>query len=158
MHIAPSEQRPMTDPVAGPIAPSRSMIRPVLGLLAGLGVVVMIVGIGTLVATLAMLRNVNDPTNFRPTPGYLAVALAINALGSFAGGFASSRITAGRSFYTVGLLSLLLFVSGAIPAFRHGAGPGEPAWYPLTLALLATVGVLLGGAFERRRAHPSALA
>ena len=147
----------MTDPVAGPVAPSRSMVRPVLGLLAGLGVVVMIVGIGTIVATLAMLRGVN-PANFRPTPGYLAVALAINALGSFAGGFATSRITAARSFYTVGLLSLLLLVSGAIPAFRHGPGPGEPAWYPLTLALLAPLGVLLGGAFERRRARANTTA
>lgn len=130
--------------------PTSSFVRPTIALLAGLGVTVLIVATGTLIATLAMLRGV-DSRHFQPTLGYLMTTLTVSTMGAFAGGFTTSRITAGRSFYTVLLLALLLLVSGAIPAFKNGPAPGQPSWYPLTLALLAPVGVLIGGLIERRR-------
>jgi hypothetical protein len=140
----------MTAPLA-PAPPTSSFVRPALALLAGLGITVLIVVLGTLIATLAALRGV-DPRSFQPPLGYLIANLAISALGALAGGYTTSRLTNGRSFYTVLLLATLLFVSGVIPVLR-GSAPvaGQPEWYPLTLALLAPVGVLLGGLLQRRR-------
>jgi hypothetical protein len=144
----------MTVPVSTPPAPPTStFVRPVLALLAGLGITVLIVVIGTLVATLAMLRGV-DPRHFQPTLGYLATNLVVSAVGALAGGFTTARITTGRSFYTVFLLALLLGVSGLVPVLRGApAAAGQPGWYPLALALLPPAGVLLGGALERRRSR-----
>lgn len=140
----------MNEPAAAPPRSSSTFIRPTLALLAGIGVTVLIVLFGTLVSTLAALRGV-DPNHFVPTVGYLATNVIVSALGAMAGGFTTSRITAGRSFYTVFLLAVMLFVSGAIPAFRGTATAGQPTWYPLTVALIAPFGVLIGGALERRR-------
>jgi hypothetical protein len=130
----------------------------VLALLAGLGITVLIVGAGTLIATFAALRGV-DPKQFSPPPAYLATTLVLSALGALAGGYVTARITVGRSFYTVFLLATLLFVSGVIPAVRGtGVARGEPSWYPLTLALLGPIGVLVGGLLERRRARAGSMA
>ena len=137
----------------GPAAPpTTSFVRPLLALLAGLGVTVLIVVMGVLVATFAMLRGA-DPKNLHLPSSYLAINLLVSAVGAFAGGFTTSRITAGRSFYTVFLLAVLLFVSGIVPVIRGASpAPGQPSWYPLVLALLAPAGVVLGGMIERRRA------
>jgi hypothetical protein len=142
----------MTEPTIAPPAPPRSspFMRPALALMAGIGVTVLIVVFGTLVTTLAALRGV-DPKHFVPSAGYLATILAVSALGALAGGFTTSRITAGRSFFTVCVLALMLFVSGAIPAFRGTPPAGQPSWYPHTIAFVAPLGVLIGGALERRR-------
>ncbi len=156
----PNARRALEDPTlpsrGDALPPTPGFVRPVLGLLGGLGITVAISGLGIIVATLAALRNM-DPRSFAPTPGYLAATLAMTALGAMAGGYATGRITTGRSFYTVLLLSLVLLVSGVVPALRGTAPPhGQPAWYPLTLALLAPLGAIVGGLFERRprRASP----
>ena len=127
------------------------MLRPALALLAGLGVTVLIVGGGVIVTTLAAMRDSN-PRDFNPPDWYYAVNLTLSALGAAAGGFATSRITAGRSFFTVVVLALMLFMSGIAPVLRGTPGsPGQPRWYPLALALLGPIGVAVGGALERRR-------
>ena len=141
----------MTGSVAPP--PPPSFVRPVLALLAGLGVIVLIVGVGTIIATLGALRGV-DPKSFQPTPFYRAVVIALSVLGAFAGGFTAGRVTLGRSFFTIFLLALMLFVSGVVPVLRSkGDQPGEPRWYALSLAILSPLAVLAGGVFERRRSR-----
>jgi 1,4-dihydroxy-2-naphthoate octaprenyltransferase len=140
----------MTAPAAS-APPTSSVIRPALGLLAGLGITALVVGPGIIVATLAMLRGVN-PSTFRPSTANLAVYLAITAVGAFAGGFTTARITTGRSFYTVFLLALILFVSAMVPVLR-GADPAalRPQWFLVAQAVLVLAGALLGGWLERRR-------
>ncbi len=130
---------------------SSSIIRPAVALLAGLGIMVLIVFVGTLVAaTLVAQRGVN-PTRVHP-PGYLAAILVLTAAGAMFGGFATSRITTDRSFFTVFLLGLLLFVSAVVPVLRGAPlTPGDPNWYPLVVAVLSPVGVLIGGTLERWR-------
>lgn len=141
----------MTSPASPSAPPTSSVVRPALALLAGLGITVIVVAVGTLIATLAAMRGV-DAGHFQPTPGYLATNLIVTAVGAFLGGMTTSRLTVGRSFYTVFLLALLLLVSGIAPVIRRTAPPaGQPSWYPLAVALLAPVGVLLGGMVERRR-------
>jgi hypothetical protein len=129
--------------------PAPTFIRPALGLLAGLGVTMLIVGAGVLVATLAALRGV-DPARFVATPGYLVVVTLINLLGTVAGGVTTARITVGRSFYTVLLLAVIMLMSGVAHALKDAPKPGEPAWYPIGLAVLAAAGALAGGLLERR--------
>jgi hypothetical protein len=122
----------------------------VLALLAGLGITVVLVVIGTLVATVAMLRG-GDVQSFMVSPGYLAAKLVISVLGAAAGGFTTSRITAGRSFFTVFLLAVVLFMSAMVPVLRGATAlVGQPAWYPIALALLGPIAVLIGGYLERR--------
>lgn len=140
----------MTAPAA-PAPSTSSVIRPALGLLAGLGITALVVGPGIIIATLAMLRGV-DATTFRPSVANLVVYLAITGVGAFAGGFTTARITAGRSFYTVFLLGLILFVSAMVSVLR-GTDPAapRPQWFLVAQAVLVLAGVLLGGWLERRR-------
>jgi hypothetical protein len=141
----------MTAPITS-APPTSSVIRPALGLLAGLGITALVVGPGIILATLAMLRGV-DPNTFRPSTQNLAVYLAITALGAFGGGFTTARITAGRSFYTVFLLALILFMSAMVPVLRgpDPAAQPRPQWFLVTQAAIVLVGALLGGWLERRR-------
>lgn len=130
--------------------PAHSFVRPLLALLAGLGITVLIVVVGVLIATLAMLRGVN-PARFVATPGYLVVLALLNAGGAIAGGITTARITTGRSFYTVFLLATVMGMSGLVPVIKGAPPhPGEPSWFPLAIALLVTSGVLVGGWSARR--------
>lgn len=139
----------MTAPTTTP--PTSSIIRPALALLAGLGIAVLIIGPGIVVATLAMLRGV-DPRAFRPSAANLVVYLVINAAGAFVGGLTAARITVGRSFYTVFLLALILFTSAMVTVLRaNGDGRTEPRWYSVGQAVVVLLAALLGGFLERRR-------
>jgi hypothetical protein len=126
------------------------MIRPALALLAGLGITVAISGFGIIVSTLAALRGV-DPKLFVAPTSYLVTNVVVVALAALAGGFATSRITAGRSLFTVQLLALILMISALVPAFKGVPRNGEPTWYPYALALMNPLGVIIGGLLERRR-------
>lgn len=133
-----------------PVPATSSIIRPALALLAGLGITALIVGPGVIIATLAMLRGV-DPRTFQPSSANLVVYLVINAAGAFAGGLAAARITAGRSFFTVFLLALVLFMSAMVVVLRGGDTPSRPKWYLIAQAVAVLVFSLLGGVLERRR-------
>jgi hypothetical protein len=133
-----------------PASPTSSIIRPTLGLLAGLGITALLVGLGVIIATLAMLRGV-DPDTFQPSSANLGVYIAINAAGAFGGGWAAARITAGRSFYTVFLLALILFMSAMVVVFRGSDAPARPQWYLVSQAAAVLLFSLLGGYAERRR-------
>jgi hypothetical protein len=143
----------MTAPLAS-APPTSSIIRPALALLAGLGITALIVGPGVIIATLGMLRGVN-PLTFRPSPANLVVYLVINGVGAFVGGLATARITRGRSFYTVFLLALVLFMSAMVVVLR-GADPLQagPRWYTVGQAVVVLAAALLGGWYERRRHAP----
>ena len=136
--------------VPPPPPPTSSFVRPVIGLLAGLGVSLLIIWIGTVIAGVMTLRG-PDALHSPFPAGYVWGKLVAAALGAFAGGFATSRITSGRSLYTVVLLALILLIAAAGPGLRGLAPPGDPRWYPLTQALVVGVGVLIGGLLERRR-------
>lgn len=140
----------MATPIS-PAPPNLSFVRPALALLAGLGITALIVGPGIIIATLAMLRGV-DPTTFRPSTANLVVYLAINAVGAFVGGLAAARITIGRSFYTVFLLAMVLFMSAMVIVLRaNDPAQAGPRWYTVGQAVTVLVAALLGGYLERRQ-------
>jgi hypothetical protein len=133
-----------------PVPPTSTMLRPALALLAGLGITVALSAFGILVATLAALRGV-DPRHFVAPLGYLLTNIVVVALAACAGGFATARITVGRSLFTVQVLALILLVSSLAPALRGARQNGEPVWFPFVLALMNPVGVLVGGLLQRRQ-------
>jgi hypothetical protein len=74
-----------------------------------------------------------------------------------AAGFATARMTFGRSLYTVFLLAVVLGVASLVPLLRHGTGIVEPIWYLQARPLLVLLGILVGGALERRIANASVM-
>jgi len=132
-----------------PTPPTSTFVRPAIGLLAGIGVALLVIAIGTVVAGLFTLRGAEALTKAFPT-SYVWGKLAAAAIGAFAGGFTTSRITTGRSIYTVAVLALVLFAAAGGPALRGAtAFPNDPSWFPLTLAIVELIAVMLGGALER---------
>jgi hypothetical protein len=143
--------------VTGPDRPSpppaSTLLRPVIGLMAGLGITVLVVVIGVVISTFAAAtaqgtRDVHDyVAPFWTYPTHLL----ISALGAMAGGAATARITAGRSAYTIFLLALILLMAALGPVLRHTPlAPGQPMWYPLALAIVSPLGALAGGLLTRR--------
>ena len=120
-----------------------------MSLLAGLGIFVVIVVVGTIAIFVSM--GVTDP--MRPTSALLVLQLALNAVAALAAGFATGRMTFGRTLYTVFLLAVVLGVASIVPLLRHTAATGEPVWFLQARPLLVLVGILLGGVLERRGAN-----
>ncbi len=143
----------MTDP--RPPLPTSSSVRPALGLLAGLGVSVLIMVFGVILSTLAAMRGADSKTFVAPAWIY-PTHLIILFLGALAGGFTTARITSGRSMFTTLVLALILMMSALAPVLRHRPGaPGQPEWYALSIAIMSPLGALLGGILERRRSRTS---
>ena len=139
----------MTDPARPPL-PTSTTLRPALALLAGLGITVLIVFVGVTITTLAALRGV-DPKEYVAPFWTYPTHLLISAAGAAAGGFATARITAGRSLFTTFVLALILLMSALAPVLRGTrGGAGQPDWYPLSLAIASPLGAMLGGLLERR--------
>jgi len=141
------ERGPSVPPVT---PPTSSFVRPAIGLLAGIGVALLLIAAGTVLAGVLTLHGVEALS--RPFPaGYVWGKLVAAVIGALAGGFTTSRITVGRSSYTVVVLAVILFVAAAGPALRGtNAFPHDPSWFPLTLAVVELVGVSIGGLLERR--------
>ena len=134
---------------APPCRPPRQVVRPAIGLLAGIGVALLLIAVGTVLAGMFTLHGAEALS--KPFPrAYVWGKLAAAAVGALAGGFTTSRITMGRSIFTVVVLAVILFVAAAGPAVRGSASfPNDPRWFPLMLAALELVGVLLGAWLER---------
>jgi hypothetical protein len=140
----------MTAPERPPPPPISTSLRPALGLMAGLGITVLIVFMGVTISTLAALRGQDAQHYVAPFWTY-PTHLIISALGAAAGGVATARITAGRSSFSVLLLALILLMSALGPVFRHvPPTAGQPMWYPLSLAIVSPLAALAGGLLTRR--------
>lgn len=135
---------------APPAVPPSSFVRPAIGLLAGIGVALVIIALGTVLAGLLTLHGRDALSKPFPDP-YVWGKLVAAVSGALAGGFTAARITAGRSLYTVLVLALVLFAAAGGPALRGAASfPHDPPWFPFTLAAAELVAVLAGGWLERR--------
>ena len=126
--------------------PSPSFLRPALSLLAGLGIFVVVIVLGTIVVFVSAAGS--DLKN--PGSILLVAQLVLNALGAMAAGFATARMTTGRSPYTLFLLAIILSTSSLVPVFRASASAGEPQWFLLARPAVILLGILISGALERR--------
>ena len=140
----------MTAPQRPPPPPISTSLRPALGLMAGLGITVLIVFTGVTISTLAALRGQDAQHYVAPSWTY-PTHLIISALGAAAGAMATARITAERSAYSVYLLALILMMSALGPVVRHvPPTAGQPAWYALSLAIVSPLAALAAGLLVRR--------
>jgi cytochrome bd-type quinol oxidase subunit 2 len=137
-------------PERPPPPPISTSLRPALALMAGLGITVLIVFTGVTISTLAALRGQDERHYVAPFWTY-PVHLLITAVGAAAGGFATARITSGRSAYSVFLLALILLMSALGPVMRHvPPAPGQPGWYAMALAIVSPLAALGIGLLVRR--------
>ncbi|MFL5607775.1 MAG: hypothetical protein ACJ8AD_15095 [Gemmatimonadaceae bacterium] len=131
--------------------PTPSFIRPALGLLAGLGIFVLAYAIPIVVGTLVLLQGVSDPAAYQPPMAFRLFNVIVGALAGITSGWLVGRMTAGRSWYTLLLLALILCVSPLAEA-RRAAADGKSYQLLIAIAVVAPAGALLGGWLERRRA------
>ena len=139
----------MTAPTPAPTPASPFRMPPfimlVVSLLAGMGIFVVCVGIGTVLAFVATnSRNAQDPST-----ALLMALLFVSALASVLAGMATGKMTRSHSLYTVLLLALMLTMSALVPVLRGTANAGEPSWYLATRCALVFAGILAGGALQR---------
>ena len=142
----------MTAPA--PVRPKTpSFLRPALALLAGLGIFVAIVFLGTIATFVIMGVKAEEAQH--PSTVLLVAQLAVNGVAALLAGFATGRMTWGRSLYTLFLLSLIPSMSSLIPVLRGSVGLVEPQWYLLARPAVIMLGIVAGGVFERLRTDTS---
>lgn len=138
----------------------RTMLRSVVAVLAGFGVVVLMVMAGTALAVRLVMGAVDPTAPLALPPAYLALNLAVSALAALLGGYVAGRLAPVGSRTPVLVLAALLLVLGlATMLGAPASGDGQPAWYQWLLLVLGPAGVLLGGRLQQRAApaRPDAL-
>jgi hypothetical protein len=140
--------------VPTPVAPrAPTFLRPALALLAGLGVFVAVLAVGTFAAYIVVRPA--DPLH--PATGLLVALLAVNAVAAVIAGLAAGRMTSGRSLYTVFVLAIIPSMSSIIPVMNGTAPAGEPQWYLVARPVVILFGILIGGVLERRQSDAASL-
>ena len=148
----------------GPAAPAGSpriglvgWQRLVVAVLAGLGVTILVVLVGTIAAVKLALSGMDPATlelrlkqGMQLPAGYLSLYLAFAALSSLAGGYVTGRVASRRGSKAVGVLAALLLLAGVFSLTEGGGETGQPSWYPYVLLLLGPAGVMMGGSLVRR--------
>ena len=128
------------------------MLHSMLAVLGGFATMAVLVMIGTMLATAALvpggLARMRSGESGGPVPsGYLAGNLIISLLGAILGGFLTVRIAATSPLaHTLALAAFVLLMSGATMMQSRGKpANGQPSWYPGVIAVIGVGGVLLGG-------------
>lgn len=116
-----------------------------ISLLAGMGIFVVAVGAGTVLAYVA--TNSTDPRN--PSVALLAALLVVHALASVFAGLATGKMTHAHSLYTVVLLALMLSMSSVVPLLRGATNAGEPTWFLVARCAVVFGCIIAGGALQR---------
>ena len=118
------------------------MVRSVVAVIGGYAAMVVVVIVGTLLAT-RMLAG----TDGSLTAGYLVANLAVSLAGAVLAGVVAMRLAPRRPEVHVWILAGLV-VLAALPGILRPA-PGQPVGYVWILPVLAVVGILLGGRLGR---------
>ena len=87
-----------------------------------------------------MSRDGPPPTPTRP---YLIYNLVTGLVAAFVGGWVCVWIAGRQSMIHAGVLAGVVALFGLMMARKPM--PGQPRWYPLTIAAIGVVGVLAGG-------------
>ena len=116
-----------------------------IALLAGMGIFVVVVGAGTVLAYVA--TGSTDPRT--PSMTLLMSLLFVHALAAIFAGLATGKMTRAHSLYTVLLLSLMLAMSSAVPLLRNSTNAGEPDWFLVVRCVLVLAGIVAGGVLPR---------
>jgi N-acetylglucosamine-6-sulfatase len=128
----------------------KAALRSVASIVGGFVVAAVLVMLVTYVASLALVPGFRQDPMAPPTAPYLVANVFGSFLAAVAGGWLAATLAARAPLMHAGGLGLLMLgmtvASGGEPA------PGQPAWYPMTVAVLAALGALAGGGLRRWRA------
>lgn len=116
-----------------------------ISLLAGMGIFVVVVALGTVLAYIA--TNSTDAQN--PSATLLLALLVVHTLAAIFAGLATGKMTRSHSLYTVLLLGLMMAMSSVVPLLRNAANAGEPDWFLVVRCVVVFAGILAGGALQR---------
>ena len=133
-----------------PATARTSLVRPLLAIVAGLGVMALLVAPPTLMSALAALRGLLDAPVFRPPMGFIIFNIGLNILGGVMSGSIVARLTRGRARYPVMAMAALLALSSALDAVKVARSGGH-VWVPLLIVVLVPLAVLAGGHVEEQR-------
>ncbi len=130
------------------------MVRSILSVLAGYGVIVVIVMVTTVVS-IPFFTSVTDPqsnwSQVAETLGnsWYLFEIAFSAFAGFAGGLVTALL-ARRSLvgHTVALAGVMLAMGGASVAFSRGF---QPAWHSIIVTLGGVIACVMGGFVISRR-------
>jgi hypothetical protein len=135
------------------------MLRTFLAVMAGFAVTVLLVLVTSALAGLAFglpLTTAPGQPVVQPGAGYLAANLLSAVVAALAGGWTTARLAGRHPMLHAVVLAAIVLSLGVMGA--RAPQPGQPTWYPWTLAIIGPVGVLAGAALVRRRAVSTVLA
>lgn len=125
------------------------MLRSIVSVVTGYLAMAIIVMIGTVAATAAMIpggfaaaRKMEAP----PPRSYLYANLVLSFVAALSGGWITARLAPSVPIVHSAALALLLLLMSVVSA--KAQGKNQPRWYPWTIAAIGAVGVLLGGLWE----------
>jgi hypothetical protein len=127
----------------------KAMLRSAGAVVVGFIVAAVLVMLVTFVASWFLVPGFRENPMAPPTGPYLVANVLGSLLAAVAGGYAAARAAGRAPLMHAGALGLLLLgmtvASGGEPA------PGQPAWYPMAIAVLAAAGALAGGVVRARK-------
>lgn len=130
------------------------IIRSLAAILAGLGFMAATATVGMLVASLALGRDTPDvrltPTAFST---FLSLYVLFCGIGGVFGGWLTARIGGSAPYAHAAALAAVVAVLSIEVAMAMPT-PGQPAWYPSLLGIVAVTGVLLGGKLRAAASAP----
>jgi hypothetical protein len=130
------------------------IIRSIIAVGAGLGFMAATVTVGTLLGSVLLGTETAQGRPSSPAIGiYLALNVAICAVGAIMGGWLSARIATYAPYAHAAAMAAIVAIFSIGTATGQPA-PGHPGWYASMLALVAVFGVLLGGKLRQAAAAP----
>jgi asparagine N-glycosylation enzyme membrane subunit Stt3 len=112
-----------------------------IGAVVGGYLVMMVVVILTTFLGMKLFRL--KPGQGQPAAPYLGFNLASGLVAAVLGGWTAAWVAPAAPMAHVGVLAVLVAALGLLMARKPQ--PGQPRWYPVTIAAIGTVGVLAGG-------------
>lgn len=127
----------------------KALARSLFAIVAGLATAVVLVILVTWLASLLFVPGFPEDLMASPTRPYLVANVVGSFLAAVAGGYVAGTAAATAPLAHASALGALMLAmtvaSGAEPA------PGQPLWYPMTIAVLALAGCAAGGWLRKRR-------
>jgi hypothetical protein len=130
-----------------------AMLRSAGAVVSGFVVAATLVMLVTFVASWFLVPRFRGNPMAPPTGLYLVANVLGSFLAAVAGGYAAARLAGRAPVMHAGALGLLL-LGMTVSSGGHPA-PGQPAWYPMTIAVLAAAGALSGGMIRARASLPA---
>lgn len=131
------------------------MMRSLSAVVAGFATSAVLVMIGTVAASAALLPG-GVTAMFSPPSGplstdYLAANLAVGFAAAAVGGWLAVQLAPTHSFaHAVALAGLNMLITTLANGPTGGSAPGLPIWYPLMFSATGVVAVLAGGWLRAR--------